>query len=444
MPVASASPFAIVLSCISALSGIIVMVRLRQPVSFIWWVVKVFITALSSFLMLCGFIGFTLGLIAGLPWIAITGLYGALFFLIYHLRISTAVSQVNPFEAGYGTNLESKIPAWLKTKFLKSPTALRLPVSSAFKLTRNISFCEIPETGRPLLCDIWQPAQHIEHSGLAFIYLHGSAWSVLDKDFGTRPLFQHLASQGHVIMDVAYRLFPETDMTGMVNDVFRAISWMKVNASIYNIDQECIVLGGASAGGHLALLAAYNETNAKFIPAELAGADLKVRAVATEYGPSDLKAMYYHTAQQLSPKKLSYAKVRPASTPEWVKKLMGNNFHRLGMDKDASAVGVLSVILGGQPDECPEIYADLSPANYVHKNCPPTLILQGAHDIISPVPAAKEFYACLKSNGVPAVLYILPQTDHAFDLILPKVSPVAHSAFYILERFLAAQLKHSE
>ena len=34
-------------------------------------------------------------------------------------------------------------------------------------------------------------------------------------------------------------------------------------------------------------------------------------------------------------------------------------------------------------------------------------------------------------------MHILPQTDHAFDLILPKISPSAHNALYDVERFLA-------
>ena len=28
----------------------------------------------------------------------------------------------------------------------------------------------------------------------------------MDKDFNTRPIFRHMTAQGHVVMDVAYRL----------------------------------------------------------------------------------------------------------------------------------------------------------------------------------------------------------------------------------------------
>lgn len=56
------------------------------------------------------------------------------------------------------------------------------------------------------------------------MYLHGSAWYLLDKDYGTRPFSRHLAAQGHVIMDVAYRLCPEVDIYEMVGDVKRAVA----------------------------------------------------------------------------------------------------------------------------------------------------------------------------------------------------------------------------
>jgi hypothetical protein len=38
---------------------------------------------------------------------------------------------------------------------------------------------------------------------------------------------------------------------------------------------------------------------------------------------------------------------------------------------------------------------------------------------------------------VPAVMHIIPQTDHAFDLILPGISPAAHTVIYDVERFIA-------
>ena len=99
-------------------------------------------------------------------------------------------------------------------------------------------------------------------------------------------------------MDVAYRLCPEVDIYGMIGDVKRAVAWMKANAARYQVNPERIVLGGGSAGGHLALLAAYAPHHPLLTPPDVQGCDLSVRAVVSYYGPTDLRAVYEHTHQK--------------------------------------------------------------------------------------------------------------------------------------------------
>lgn len=414
-----------------------VLIRLQQPTSPAWWGLKVFACALAPFLAMAGALSMIPGILTGSFWIVLPGAYAAIFFLIYLYRVKVSMEASSGFRGAFGTDWERNITVGQKNKFLPKANSLGLPAvpESGFILEQDISYCTIPGTTRRLLCDVWQPAKHITASGLAFIYFHGSAWCVLDKDFGTRPFFRHLTAQGHVVMDVAYRLFPETGMAGMVHDVYRAIAWMKSNATAYGVNPDCIVAAGGSAGGHLALLAAYNSNNPKFIPMELQGKDLAVGAVISVYGPTDLQALYYHTGQHITTREKS-TKNKSAKIPPWIRKVMGKNFHRLGFDK-GSEFGILPEILGCHPDECPERYAFFSPMTYVHKDCPATLIIQGEHDLIVPVNAVRSFYNRLTENGVPAVMFVIPQTDHAFDLVLPKMSPVAHTVFYAVERFLA-------
>jgi acetyl esterase/lipase len=129
-----------------------------------------------------------------------------------------------------------------------------------------------------LLADIWQPPAGVEPSGTAIVYLHGSAWYLWDKDCGTRPFFRRLAAQGHVVMDVAYRLCPEVDVVGMVGDAKRAVAWMKANAARLGVNPQRVVLMGASAGGHVALLAAYGSDQPRLTPEELRGVDTSAAA----------------------------------------------------------------------------------------------------------------------------------------------------------------------
>ncbi|MGB8022438.1 MAG: alpha/beta hydrolase [Candidatus Nanopelagicales bacterium] len=111
---------------------------------------------------------------------------------------------------------------------------------------------------------------------------------MLDKEVGTRPLFGHLAARGHVVVDMAYRLFPETDVPWMVADALRAVAWVRGQAAELGIDPDRDCARGRLRGGHLALLAAYARDDPVLIPAELRGSDLRVCAVVSLPGVADL------------------------------------------------------------------------------------------------------------------------------------------------------------
>jgi dipeptidyl aminopeptidase/acylaminoacyl peptidase len=123
---------------------------------------------------------------------------------------------------------------------------------------------------------------------------------------------------------------------------------------------------------------------------------------------------------------------------------MGDDYHRLGFDKGFENAGALAPIMGGHPEECPDVYALFSPAKHVHRGCPPTLLVHGEDDIMAPVNTTRSLYSRLAKEAVPTVLHILPQTDHAFDMVLPKISPPAHAAIYDVERFLAIQVRRNQ
>ena len=118
-------------------------------------------------------------------------------------------------------------------------------------------------------------------------------------------------------------------------------------------------------------------------------------------------------------------------------KLIGKDYHRLGLDKDLKNIGTMPPLMGGHPDECPEKYALYSPITHIHAACPPTLLIHGEHDIMAPVSGTRDLYARLVEEGIPAVLHLLPQTDHAFDMMFPKIAPATHNAIYDVERFMA-------
>lgn len=417
------------------------LLRLRQPTSMILWAIKIFTSSLSPLLFLLGLFLVVLGWITNTNAAAILGGFGSLLFAWHIFKVTRPPNPSTGFEKVFGRQYEALIPKDRKVHFLSRRYSFWLPKSKDTTFVADIPFHTYQDSERQLLCDIWQPPKNIKPSGLAFIYLHGSAWSVSDKDSGTRKFFRRLASQGHLIMDVAYRLFPETNFMGMVNDAQYAIAWMKAHSATYNINPDQIVIGGGSAGGHLALLTAYTSNDSSFLPKGLEASDVGVCGVVSLYGPTDLVATYYHTAQDIIGKKksLKTKKEDVFNMPPWVQKRMGNQIHRLGFDKDVDP-GMLAPMLGGTPTEKPEAYAQFSPITHVHKGCPKTMLVQGEYDIIVSAKATRELYKRLTAKGVSTVLHLIPQTDHAFDLVLPRISPSAHNGIYDVERFLSLLL----
>ena len=434
-PVIILKVIAIGLSSLAALASIMLFLRLHWPAPILW-LLKLYVSALSPLLAIIGVVSILVGISSRSVFLTSLGIYVAVIYFTHVFRVTRPPHFSSSFENAYGGDWEESIHDDQKKYFLSIRSAIMLPAVPDARMEQNVPFATIPENGRELLCDIWQPPHGVPHSGVAFIYLHGSAFYLLDKDLGTRPFFHHLAAQGHVIMDVAYRLAPETDVMGMVNDVKRAIIWLKENADKYKIDPSRIVVGGGSAGGHLAFLAAYTINDPQFTPKELERRDDSVCAVISLYGTCDFESLYYHTNQHLTRNvALSANKSAPAKMPQWMIKKMGKEYYRLGFDKGFE--NGTALLLGGHPDERPGTYALLSPINHVHQDCPPTLLIHGEHDVLAPVKSTRLLYARLIKEKVVTVMHIVPQTDHAFDLILPKISPSSHNAIYDVERFLA-------
>ncbi len=386
-------------------TGALFFIKTGSPLNRGIYVAKMLASALSPLVALFGIARALSDLGSGRQAPQVAGGASGALALLYTWRVLT---QHTGFERAFGPHWRDKIPPAQAARIRRARWLWYLPqgISPAPKprWTRDVIYWKLPlpqsDTVRPLLCDVWQPPKGVKPSGLALIYCHGGSWRFLNKDIGTRPIFRYLAAQGHVVMDIAYRLWPETDLYGMVGDVKRAIVWLKANAHRLDSDPARIVISGGSAGGHLALLTAYTPHNLAFTPDDLCNADATVRAVVSFYGAVDMRATYHNV---------------PAN-PE------------------------IGLLLGGSPDEVPDLYALASPIEHVSPACPPTLLIQGAHDWYMPLASTRAMHRKLLDAGVPAVYAEFPQTDHAFDLVLPRYAPAARAARRALERFLALML----
>jgi acetyl esterase/lipase len=138
------------------------------------------------------------------------------------------------------------------------------------------------------------------------VAVHGGGWQQ-----GARGAFQHLGSylakQGYALFAISYRFarkghkaFPHA-----VLDVIAAVQFVRGNAAAFGIDPDRIALIGASAGAHLAALAALGGGSPIFASGypddPHARIDSSVKALVGVYGVYDLAAMWeaYRVASPL-------------------------------------------------------------------------------------------------------------------------------------------------
>jgi acetyl esterase/lipase len=92
-------------------------------------------------------------------------------------------------------------------------------------------------------------------------------------------MLEQFAAQGFVAVTIQYRLAPTHRYPAQIEDTRAALRFLKNNASRWSIDSSKMVLLGASAGAHLAMLTAFLGTRTPEA----------VRAVVDISGPTDLR-----------------------------------------------------------------------------------------------------------------------------------------------------------
>lgn len=415
---------------LTAAASALTLADLRGRTSgILLWAPKLVNSALAPLLAAFGAALAALGLRRRDPWLASAGLAGAALASRYVAGVTAAH---DGFDLAFGPDWPGRIPTHLRSALLPRRWTPYVPQSTADTLP-DVPYGVHPETGKLLLADLWLPPAGVARSGLGVIYVHGGAWRLGEKNMGTGWMFRRLASQGHVVMDIEYTLAPSTDVPGMVQDVKRAIIWLRRNGERHGVDPQRIVLMGGSAGGHLALLAAYTPNDPALQP-DGSAVDTAVRAVVSFYGPADFLDMY-EGVEATRARVARRKRIRPyGALVEGLIKWAGLAPSDGPIEQTANYIADL---LGADPALDPDLYRQLSPTGHAGAHCPPTLLLQGTADIFGMGPSVTRLHQALQTAGVPVVLVEFPATDHAFDLVLPQVSPAAQSAMYDVERFLA-------
>jgi acetyl esterase/lipase len=234
----------------------------------------------------------------------------------------------------------------------------------------NVPYASV--NGSELHVDIYEPAAPGAGIHPAVMLIHGGGWDSLDKST-MRSMGQLLARSGFVGFAADYRLFngKQNRWPAQLDDVQRAVRWVRANAAKYHVNPERIGAFGHSAGAQLAALLGMEDTRDNSDPA-LAKYSSKVQAVVDVSGPTDFT-----------------------------------------VEHDPDGIAYLTNFLGGDYSKHPEVWRDASPAFHVSKADAPFLIVHGTRDESVPISQAQELFDKLQSAGVP-VSFIKIDDAHTF------------------------------
>ena len=94
----------------------------------------------------------------------------------------------------------------------------------------------------------------------AILAIHGGAWKGGDKAWGEQ-FAEELCPFGYVVFSINYRPSGEPDATwpAQIEDVQKALRYVRANARRFRVDPDRIASLGMSAGGHLATMVALRD-----------------------------------------------------------------------------------------------------------------------------------------------------------------------------------------
>ncbi|MDZ7635633.1 MAG: alpha/beta hydrolase [Bacteroidales bacterium] len=215
--------------------------------------------------------------------------------------------------------------------------------------------------------DIYLPHGRSRDATSTIIVIHGGGWVEGDKS-EMNPYVDTLRKRmpGYAIVNLNYRLawnnsvdlFPTQE-----NDVKSAVEYFLDHAEEYQVSDDLVLLG-ASAGGHLAMLHAYKNDP-----------EGHVRAVVDFFGPYDLPALW-----------------------------------NSGIIQQLILYGATGVF----PADNPSLYATSSPSEFITSGSPPTIALQGGADPLVPPSQTSQLIAALDAAGVINQLVYYPGEGHGW------------------------------
>jgi acetyl esterase/lipase len=268
---------------------------------------------------------------------------------------------------------------------------------SVYVQHQNAVYGEVHGIG--LVMDVFTPKD--KSNGLGVIDVISGDWhSDRGKigDHAQAQTFDILCKKGYTVFAVRPGSITKFSVAEMLENLNRGIVWVKNHADDYRIDPDRLGMMGASAGGHLACLAAVTAQPKSDSKGTGQESDTRVRALAVFFPPTDFLDYGGKTSDPRSDNDRGKL-IRALAFPHGVESLT-----------DA---------------EVAENLTRISPARLVTKHSPPFLLIHGDADRDVPLQQSERMVAALKDAGVPVELIVKPGGGHPWLTIHEEVAVLA-------------------
>src|SRR5262245_61311405 len=270
-------------------------------------------------------------------------------------------------------------------------------IDPAFIRTRDVIYGR--KHGMALTLDVFSPKTNANGAGIIWVVSGGwvSAHTTAEPGFPFSPI-NPLVNRGYTVFAVVHGSQPKFTIPEILEDMHRAVRFIRTHAADYKIDPQRLGITGGSAGGHLSLMqgAAGKEGDPQ-AKDEVDRASSRIQAVACFFPPTDF---------------LNYGKPGENALGRGILKDFKAPFAFQELDTKQARLGVYMPIT----DEARilEIGRQISPINHVTSDDPPTLIIHGDKDLLVPIQQAEIMVAKLKEVGLPAELRVKQGAAHGW------------------------------
>ena len=215
------------------------------------------------------------------------------------------------------------------------------------------------------------------------IWFHGGGWIKGSREW-IDPIAFEIATLGkYNLVSADYRLAgdPNAPWPLIIHDVKAVVRWVRINAAMLDVNADKIIVGGESAGAHLAAMAALSAGEPELEGPDNAGVSSRVSAAVLFYGAYNM--------QTLAEKKQKSITKGRCPKPNYASPVL----YLL----DCRDVNPTTYNIDGCEKEKVK---QADPGTYLDATDPPVFIAHGEGDCIVPWSQAREFVKKLDKAGV--------------------------------------------